>query len=141
MQSLFFKIFLGFCVVVVLVGTSLETSSILANYFETRWQMVLHSVMPMEAEKSARLFETSGKQATQDYLDELQRQKSVRFYFFDEDGNPLLDRGAPDLILKMAKNREALERTARQNLSAVNPRQGIALRLVAGPSGHHYTLA
>src|SRR2546428_1958187 len=141
MQSLFFKIFLGFCVVVVLVGTSLEASSIMANYYETRWQMVLHSVMPMEAEKCARMYETSGKQAVQDYLDELQKQKSVRFYFFDEDGNPLLDRGAPELILKMAAVKEALHRTASQNLSLVNPRQGIAMRLVEGPSGRKYNLA
>src|ERR1051326_3977101 len=98
MRSLFFKIFLWFCVIVVLVGVSLETSSILANYYETRWQMVLHSVMPMEAEKCARLYETSGKQAVQDYLDELQRQKSVRFYFFDEDGHSLLDRGEPEPV-------------------------------------------
>src|SRR5438128_5368240 len=141
MQSLFFKIFLGFCVVVVLVGTSLETSSIMANYYETRWQNVLHSVMPMEAEKCARVYETSGKQTVQDYLDELQRQYSVRFYFFDENGNPLLDRGAPELILKMAKAKEALIRSAEQNLSAVNPRQGIAMRLVQGPTGRRYILA
>src|ERR1700738_1794968 len=121
MQSLFFKIFLWFCVIVVLVGTLLETSSILANVYEERWQIVLHAIMPMEAEKSARIFETSGKQALQDYLDELQRQKSVRFYFFDEEGNPLLDRGAPDLIQKTAKNKEALNRTAQQNLSLVIP--------------------
>jgi two-component system sensor histidine kinase CpxA len=141
MRSLFFKIFLWFCVIVVLVGVSLETSSILANYYETRWQMVLHSVMPMEAEKCARLYETSGKQAVQDYLDELQRQKSVRFYFFDEDGHSLLDRGAPELIVKMAGLKEGLKRTASQNLSLVNPRQGIAMRLVEGPSGRKYSLA
>jgi two-component system, OmpR family, sensor histidine kinase CpxA len=141
MGSLFFKIFLGFCVVVVLVGVSLETSSILANYYEERWQTVLHSIMPMEAEKSARIFEASGKQTLQDYLDELQRQKSVRFYFFDEDGHSLLDRNAPDLILKMAANKEALNQTAQQNLSAVVPKQGAAIRLVAGPSGRKYALA
>ena len=140
MQSLFFKIFLWFCVIVVLVGTLLETSSILANVYEERWQVMLHSIMPMEAEKSARIYENSGKQALQDYLDELQRQKSVRFYFFDEDGNPLLDRGAPEIILKMASNKEALYRTAQQNLSAVSPRQGIAMRLVPGPSGQKYNL-
>ena len=140
MQSLFFKIFLWFCVIVVLVGTLLETSSILANVYEERWQVMLHSIMPMEAEKSARIFETSGKQSLQDYLDELQRQKSVRFYFFDEDGNPLLDRGAPEEIVKMAANKEALHVTARQNLSLVVPRKGIAMRLVAGPSGRQYNL-
>src|SRR5213080_1271995 len=141
MQSLFFKIFLWFCVIVVLVGVSIETSSILANYYETRWQGVLHSIMPMEAEKCARMYETSGKQAVQDYLDGLQRQYSVRFYFFDDDGNPLLDRGAPELILKMAASKEGLNRIAQQNLSAVNPRQGIAMRLVPGPSGRKYNLA
>ena len=141
MNTLFFKIFAGFCVIVVIVGMSLETSSILANYYETRWQGVLHSIMPMEAEKCARMYEESGKQAVQEYLDQMQVQKSVRFYFFDEDGNPLLDRGAPELILKLAKNKEALERTARENLSLVNPRQGIAMRLVPGPSGRKYILA
>src|SRR5437870_4287223 len=141
MQSLFFKVFLWFCVIVVLVGTLLETSSILANVYEERWQIVLHSIMPMEAEKCARLYETSGKQAVQDYLDELQRQKSVRFYFFDEDGNSLLDRGAPDKVLALARNKEGLNQTARENLSLVNPRQGIAMRLVEGPSGRKYTLA
>ncbi|HJZ79144.1 MAG TPA: hypothetical protein VKD91_02330, partial [Pyrinomonadaceae bacterium] len=140
MQTLFFKIFFWFCVIVVLVAVSLETSSILANYFETRWQMVLHSIMPMEAEKCARMYETSGKQAVQDYLDQLQQQKSVRFFFFDEYGNSLLDRGVPDAIEKLARNKEGLNRTARQNLSLVNPRQGVALRLVEGPSGQKYTL-
>ena len=120
---------------------SLETSSILANYYETRWQGVLHSIMPMEAEKCARMYEESGKQAVQEHLDQMQAEKSVRFYFFDEDGNPLLDRGAPELILKLAKNKEGLDRTARENLSLVSPRQGIAMRLVTGPSGRKYILA
>src|SRR5438132_2394614 len=141
MQTLFFKIFLWFCVIVVLVGVSIETSSILANYYETRWQVVLHSIMPMEAEECARMYETSGKQAVQDYLKHLQQQKSVRFYFFDEDGNSLLDHGAPELILKMAKNKEQLNQTARQNLSLVIPSQGVAMRLVDGPSGRKYNLA
>ena len=141
MRSLFFKIFLGFVVVVILVGTSLETSSILANYYEVRWQMVLHSIMPMEAEKCARMYDQSGKQSVEDYLDDLQRQKSVRFYFFDENGNPLLDRGAPEVVLKTVKAKEALERGFRENLSTVNPRQGIGARLVTGPSGNRYVLA
>src|SRR5262249_28624064 len=55
--------------------------------------------------------------------------------------NSLLDRGAPELILKFEKNKEGLNRTAQQNLSLVSPRQGIALRLVPGPSGRKYTLA
>src|SRR5205807_9346458 len=61
-------------------------------------------------------------------------------YFFDEDGNPLLDHGAPELILKMASNKEALYRAAQQNLSLVIPRQGIAMRMVEGPSGKKYNL-
>ena len=141
MNTLFFKIFAGFCVIVVIVGMTLETSSILANYYEMSWQGVLHSIMPMEAEKCARMYEQSGKQAVQDYLDQMQAQKSVRFYFFDENGNSLLDRGVPELVLKAAKNKRTLEETARQNLSLVDPRQGLALRLVPGPSGRRYILA
>jgi len=141
LNTLFFKIFAGFCVIVVIVGMSLETSSILANYYETRWQGVLHSIMPMEAEKCARMYEESGKEAVQNYLDQMQAQRSVRFYFFDADGNPLLDRGAPELILKMAKNKEGLERTERENLSLVSPRQGIAMRRSPAPSGQKYILA
>jgi len=140
LNTLFFKIFAGFCVIVVIVGMTLETSSILANYYEMSWQGVLHSIMPMEAEKCARMYEESGKQAVQDYLDQMQVRKSVRFYFFDEDGNPLLDRGAPELVLKTAKRKEALESSQRQNLSLVDPRQGLAARLVPGPSGRQYIL-
>jgi two-component system sensor histidine kinase CpxA len=141
MQSLFFKIFLGFVLVVILVGTSLETSSILANYYEVRWQMVLHSIMPMEAEKCARMYEQSGKQAVENYLDELQVQKSVRFYFFDENGVPLIDRGAPEVVLKIVRSKEALERGVRENLTTVNPKLGIGARLVSAPSGKRYVLA
>ena len=125
----------------ILVGTSLETSSILANYYEVRWQMVLHSIMPMEAEKCARMYDQSGKQSVEDYLDDLQRQKSVRFYFFDENGNSLIDRGAPEIVLKTVRSKETLERGARENLSTVNPKQGIGARLVTGPSGKRYVLA
>lgn len=140
MQTLFFKIFFWFCAIVALVGLSLETSGILANYFEIRWQMVLHSVMPMEAEKCARIYEENGKQAVQDYLDQLQAEKSVRFYFFDGDGNPLLDRGAPNNVGREVRNKEALDRAVQENLSVVNPRQGIAMRLVQGQSGREYVL-
>lgn len=141
MRTLFIKIFLCFLVIIVLVGTSLETSSILARFYEDRWQVTLHSIMPMEADNAARMYETEGKEALQNYLDELQRRKTVRFYFFDENGESLLDRSAPDVVLTMARNRERLEFTAAQNLSAVNVRQGLALRLVPGPSGKKYTLA
>jgi signal transduction histidine kinase len=141
MSSLFFKIFFCFLIIMVLVGTSLETSTFLARFYEERWQVVLHSIMPMEAEKSAVIYETEGKETLKSYLDELQGKKTVRFYFFDEDGNPLLDRAAPPPVQKIAANKESLARIAEQNLSAVNVRQGIAVRLVSGPSGKKYSLA
>ena len=91
--------------------------SILANYYETSWQRVLHSIMPDGSRESPRACtKPNGKQAVQDYLDELQRQKSVRFYFFDEEGTRCLDRGAPAFDLKLAANKEGLERTARSKI-------------------------
>lgn len=141
MRTLFLKIFFCFLVIIVLVGTSLETSAILARYYEDRWQQTVHSIMPMEAEKAAKMYETSGAEALKTYLDELQARKTVRFYFFDEHSDLLLDDSAPDAVLRLAKNKEHMERAASQNLSAVNVRQGIAIRQVVGPSGRKYSLA
>ena len=141
MTGLFIKIFLCFLLIIVLVGTSLETSNILARYYEDRWQATLHRIMPMEAEKAARMYETEGADVLRGYLDELQSRNTARFYFFDEDGNPLLDRPAPPVVQRVASNREAMERTASQGLSAVTVRLGLAVRQVSGPSGKKYSLA
>lgn len=97
--------------------------------------------MPMEAEKAARIYETDGKEVLQAYLDNLQSQKTLRFYFFDENGISLLDRNAPDVVLTQVRNRSGMEKTFEQNLSSVNVRQGLAARLVVGPSGRKYILA
>lgn len=141
MRTLFLKIFFCFLLIIVIVGTSLETSAILARFYEDRWQQTLHSIMPREAEKAAEMYELLGKDVVQEYLDDLQARKTVRFYFFDENGNSLLDRSAPDVVLRIARDREYMERTARQNLSAVNVRQGIAVRQATGLSGRKYILA
>ncbi|HXQ71423.1 MAG TPA: ATP-binding protein [Pyrinomonadaceae bacterium] len=141
MRTLFLKIFFCFLVIIVLVGTSLETSSLLAKFYEERWQVTLHSIMPMEAEKAARMYETEGEDALRSYLDELQSRKTMRFYFFDENGDTLLNRPAPDVVLRLARNKEALARTTAQGLTLVNPRLGIAVKQVTGPSGRQYSLA
>lgn len=141
MRGLFLKIFFCFLLIIVLVGTSLETSGIIARYYEDRWQRTLHSIMPMEAEKAARLYETEGAEALRNHLDELQSQKTVRLYFFDEHGQALLDRHAPPNVLVIAQNHDYMERATAQGLSAVNVRRGIAVRQAVGPSGKKYNLA
>lgn len=140
MRTLFLKIFFCFLVIIVLVGTSLETSALLARFYEDRWQATLHSIMPMEAEKAAVMYETEGPEKLRAYLDELQSRKTVRFYFFDEDGNVLLDRPAPPAVLEVARNKEGMARTTAQGLSAVRVRLGIAVRQVIAPSGKKYSL-
>ncbi len=141
MRTLFLKIFFCFLVIIVLVGTSLETSALLARFYEDRWQVTLHSIMPMEAEKAARMYEAEGPEKLRAYLDDLQSKKTVRFYFFDEDGEALLDRPAPPVVQEIARNKEAMERIMAQGLSAVSIRQGIAVRQVTAPSGRRYSLA
>ena len=141
MRTLFLKIFFCFFVIIVLVGTSLETSTLLARFYEERWQATLHSIMPREAERAARMYETEGKETLQHYLDDLQAKKTVRFYFFDEEGELLLDRSAPEVVRRIARDKEHIAQATEQNLSAVNVRQGIAVRQVTGPSGTKYSLA
>src|SRR5678815_214687 len=141
MRTLFLKIFFCFLVIIVLVGTSLETSALLARFYEDRWQVTLHSIMPMEAEKAARMYEAEGPDKLRDYLDDLQSKKTVRFYFFDEEGEALLNRPAPPVVQSIARKKDAMERTSAQGLSAVSVRQGIAVRQVTAPSGRKYSLA
>ena len=141
MRTLFLKIFFCFLVVIILVGTSLETSAILARFYEDRWQVTLHSIMPMEAERAALMYETEGPEKLRAYLDELQSKKTVRFYFFDENGNVLLDRPAPPVVQEIARNKEGMARTTAQGLSAVRVQLGIAVRQVTAPSGRKYILA
>ena len=141
MRTLFLKIFFCFLVIIVLVGTSLETSALLARFYEDRWQVTLHSIMPMEAEKAARMYEAEGPDQVRAYLDDLQSRKTVRFYFFDENGEALLDRPAPEVVQEIARNKKAMERISAQGLSAVSVRQGIAVRQVTAPSGRKYSLA
>jgi signal transduction histidine kinase len=141
MRTLFLKIFFCFLVIIVLVGTSLETSALLARFYEDRWQVTLHSIMPMEAEKAARMYETEGPDQLRAYLDDLQSRKTVRFYFFDEEGEALLDRPAPEMVQAIARSKETMARTTAQGLSAVRVRQGIAVRQVVAPSGRKFSLA
>ncbi len=141
MRTLFLKIFFCFSVIIVLVATSLETSALLARFYEDRWQVTLHSIMPREAEKAARMYETEGEDALRNYLDDLQGKRTVRFYFFDENGEPLLQRIAPDIVLRLVRDKAHMDRANLQGLSAVNVRQGIAARRVPGPSGRLYSLA
>src|ERR1044072_2298896 len=141
MRTLFLKIFCGCLVVIVLVGTSLETSALLARFYEDRWQVTLHSIMPMEAEKAAVMYETEGPDKLRAYLDDLQSKKTVRFYFFDENGEVLLNRPAPPVVQEIARNKEGMARTTAQGLSAVRVQLGIAVRQVVGPSGRKYSLA
>lgn len=124
-----------------MVGVTLETSTILNRYYEEHWAAVLNSLMPAEAEKSAQVFENSGKQALTDYLADLEREHSVKFYFFDKDGHSLLDRVVPEEVQKLALNREAQARAARGTQSFVAMKEGVAVRLIKGPSGEKYSLA
>ena len=141
MRTLFLKIFFCFLVIIVLVGTSLETSSLLAKFYEERWQVTLHSIMPMEAEKAARMYEAEGEDALRNYLDELQSRKTARFFFFDDKGQTLLNRPAPPPVLRLAQNEEGMARTTAEGLSLVDPRRGVAVRQVTAPSGRQYRLA
>src|ERR1044072_5043913 len=103
MRTLFLKSFFCLLVVIVLVGTSLETSALLARFFEERWQVTLHSIISMEAKKEERMYEGDGDDKLRVYLNDLQSRKTVRFYFFDEDGYALLDRPAPPMVQSIAR--------------------------------------
>ena len=120
MRTLFLKIFFCFLVIIVLVGTSLETSSILARFYEDRWQVTLHSIMPMEAEKSAKIYETSGKDTLQTYLDELQTRKTALLLL--RRGRQLARSFGADVVRRLAAIKKAWRERGTES-SAVNVRR------------------
>src|SRR2546423_15012410 len=102
MRSLFFKIFLWFWLVVVLVGVTLEISNIVANRYEAQEQHQIFIVLPAEAKKAAEVFDRSGKPGLTEYLNELQQRESATAYFFDEQGKSLLNRETPNYVREVA---------------------------------------
>src|SRR3989442_717861 len=102
MRSLYFKIFLWFWLIVILVGVTLETSTLVAYRYKQQEERQFFTMLPEEAKKTAEVFDRSGKLALAEYLNDLQQRESATAYFFDEQGKSLLSRETPNHVREVA---------------------------------------
>jgi two-component system sensor histidine kinase CpxA len=135
MRSLFFKIFLWFWLIVVLVGVTLEVSVFMIHRQEQRWFDQVRRVLPVESKKAAAIFEASGAGGLEAYFDQWERRDSIRGYLFDENRKPILDRVPPAAVLELAGETEP------GNTPALAGRKGLAAEEVTGPGGRRYIMA
>lgn len=138
MRSLYFKIFLWFWLVVVLVGVTLEISNIIAYRYKQQEEHQFFTVLPDEAKKAAEVFDRSGKPALTEHLHELQQRESATAYFFDEQGKPLLSRDTPNYVREVAAKARRENRGMGKTFPVPSGRGEVAAKQVVGPSGRKY---
>ena len=128
MRKLFVKIFLSFWLTVLLACVAivgLIAYSTGALGVERR--ALAESLLPVEAESSAQIFERSGLAALREHLDDLERRQPVQAFFFGQDGREILNQNLSSEVQQMAKMVEE-----RDGLQLGWDRTGYR---VAGPSG------
>lgn len=138
MRSLYFKIFLWFWLVVVLVGVTLEISNIVAYRYKQQEEHQFLIVLPEEAKKAADVFDRSGKSALAEQLNELQQREAATAYFFDEQGKLLFGREASNHVREVAAKARRESRGTGKTFPLPSGRGEVAAKQVIGPSGRKY---
>jgi two-component system sensor histidine kinase CpxA len=100
MKSLFLKIFLSFWVALALfVVLAILVTLAMRPQRNSSWEALRTSVI----NEAVSEYEQGGEQQVRQYLETLQEQQHVRAYIFDEKGNEISHRAAPDWAERVAK--------------------------------------
>jgi methyl-accepting chemotaxis protein len=139
MYSLFWKIFVWFWLTVVIVGVTMVVTAVIgpsriSAQREARAKLSIY--LPLEARRSAEVYEREGKTGLQNHFDGLRESALFEPYFFDTAGNELLEHNPGPRALEFAN--AATEDAPR--FSDYIGRGTFAAQQVTGPSGHRYTI-
>jgi two-component system sensor histidine kinase CpxA len=139
MYSLFWKIFVWFWLTVVIVGVTMVVTAVIgpsriSAQREARAKLSIY--LPLEARRSAEVYEREGKTGLQNHFDGLRESVLFEPYFFDTAGNELLEHNPGPRALEFAN--AATEDAPRFSDSI--GRGTFAAQQVTGPSGHRYTI-
>ncbi|HWW13696.1 MAG TPA: ATP-binding protein [Candidatus Dormibacteraeota bacterium] len=100
MKSLFLKIFVSFWVALALfVVLAILVTLAMRPQRNSSWEALRTSVI----NEAVSEYEQGGEQQVRQYLETLQEQQHVRAYIFDEKGNEISHRAAPDWAERVAK--------------------------------------
>jgi signal transduction histidine kinase len=105
---------------------------------EERWLSEVRALLPAHASRAAEVLEASGKTALEEYLGDLEQGHSVRCFMFGDNGQNLLERTPPAVVLAVVAN---APEAASMDAPALSARDGVAAWRVTASSGRRYTLA
>jgi two-component system, OmpR family, sensor histidine kinase CpxA len=98
MKSLFLKIFLSFWLALALFVVLAILVTLALRPRSSTWEALRTSVL----NDSVNAYEDGGDRKLRDYLDDLDHTQHVRAYLFNERGEELSHRGAPDWAIRVA---------------------------------------
>jgi len=98
MKSLFLRIFISFWVAQALFVVLAIVVTIALRPRTSTWEALRTTVL----NDSVSVYEDGGQQGLRDYFEDLDHSQRVRAYLFDEHGNELSGRGAPDWAMRVA---------------------------------------
>jgi len=98
MKSLFLRIFISFWVAQALFVVLAIVVTIALRPRSSTWEALRTTVL----NDSVSAYEDGGRQGLRDYFEDVDRSQHVRAYLFDEHGNELSGRGAPDWAMRVA---------------------------------------
>ena len=98
MKSLFLKIFLSFWLALALFVVLAILVTLALRPRSSTWEALRTSVL----NDSVNAYEDGGDRKLREYLDDVDHTQHVRAYLFDERGEELSHRGAPDWAIRVA---------------------------------------
>ena len=98
MKSLFLRIFVSFWVAQALFVVLAIVVTIALRPRSSTWEALRTTVL----NDSVTAYEEGGSEGLRDYFENLDHSQHVRAYLFDEHGNELSGRGAPDWAMRVA---------------------------------------
>ncbi|HEX6822397.1 MAG TPA: ATP-binding protein [Candidatus Sulfotelmatobacter sp.] len=98
MKSVFLRIFLSFWVAQALFFVLAILVTLAFRPRSSTWEALRTTVL----NDAVSTYEESGDQKLRDYLESIEHSQHVRAYLFDEQGNEVSHRGAPDWAMRVA---------------------------------------
>jgi two-component system sensor histidine kinase CpxA len=133
MRSLFFKIFVSFWLALALfVVLAILVTVALRPQNNPTWEALRTSAL----NEAVTAYEQGGQSAVRDYLENVEVTQHVRVHVFDENGNEISGRAAPDWVQHLATGKPLLRR---DGILIPAPRTLTESR-VSSDGKHHYTI-
>src|SRR5256885_17088557 len=98
MKSLFVRIFMSFWMAQALFLVLAILGTLAFRPRSSTWEALRTTVL----NDAVGAYEEGGDQKVRDYLESIEHSQHVRAYLFDEQGNEVSRRGAPDWAMRVA---------------------------------------